>query len=385
MQMLLKMYTSSDGLYPMRVKAGKEHQTIDQPSLSIIGSAVPAHYYEAMSTKMLTNGFFARLLVVEAGPRGEGQEPIFRELPACIVERAQWWADVQPGTGNLEEFHPVPVVAEYTPESKEVIASFRRKTEQEYKKAEERQDAVGMTIWSRVGQKARRLGLIYACSVDPENLLITANAVRWSTRFVHHLTRRMLFKASTHVSENPFHAECLKVMEKLREAPEGKLAHSTLLKRMKMAAKTFRELMETMGERGDIVIRDEPTSGRPARYYQLGDESAVADAIALARRHGLRDIGCYVLIGFHDTPEWARYRLETLREWDIWPNPMRFQPLDALEKDSHVGPAWTERELRRMMRYYSRLRWLEHVPYEDYRPPTAEGQTVLFSLPNERT
>ncbi|MEF8788265.1 MAG: hypothetical protein V5A84_04275, partial [Planctomycetota bacterium] len=114
-------------------------------------------------------------------------------------------------------------------------------------------------------------------------------------------------------------------------------------------------------------------------FDQVADEAPVADAIPLARKHGLRDIGCYVLIGFHDTPECARYRLETLREWDIWPNPMRFQPLDSLEKDSHVGPAWTERELRRMMRYYSRLRWLEHIPYKDYRPPMAEGQTVLFS------
>lgn len=126
-----------------------------------------------------------------------------------------------------------------------------------------------MTIWSRTGQKARRLALIYACSVDPENLLITADAVRWSTRFVHHLTRRMLFMASTHVADNPFHAECLKVMEKLREAPAGKLDHSTLLKRMKMPAKDFRELMETMQERGDIGKTQVPTAGRTGTYYQL--------------------------------------------------------------------------------------------------------------------
>ena len=113
-------------------------------------------------------------------------------------------------------------------------------------------------------------------------------------------------------------------------------------------------------------------------FDQVGDESAVADAIALARRHGLREIGCYVLIGYHDTPECARYRLEKCREWGLRPNPMRFQPLDALEKDGYVAPGWTERELRRMTRYYSRLRWLEHIPYEDYCPPMQEGQTSLF-------
>ena len=40
-----------------------------------------------------------------------------------------------------------------------------------------------------------------------------------------------------------------------------------------------------------------------------------------------------------------------------------------------------------MMRYYSRLRWLEHIPFEDYQPEWNEGQTVLFepSPQSERT
>ncbi len=111
----------------------------------------------------------------------------------------------------------------------------------------------------------------------------------------------------------------------------------------------------------------------------LAAEGPVADAVAMARRHGLRDIGVYVLIGFHDTPECARYRLEMVRSWGIRPNPMRYQPLDALRKDEHVAPAWTARELRRMTRYYSRLRWLEHIPYRDYDPAMPEGQLPLWS------
>ena len=38
----------------------------------------------------------------------------------------------------------------------------------------------------------------------------------------------------------------------------------------------------------------------------------MADAIALARRHCMRDIGVYVPTGFNDTLECARYRLETV-------------------------------------------------------------------------
>ncbi|MGD2175616.1 MAG: hypothetical protein PVJ27_09450, partial [Candidatus Brocadiaceae bacterium] len=104
----------------------------------------------------------------------------------------------------------------------------------------------------------------------------------------------------------------------------------------------------------------------------------VADAVALARRHGLRDLGVYVLIGYGDTPDEARYRLEMVRSWGIRPNPMRYQPLDALARDSYVAPGWSARELKRMTRYYSRLRWLEHIPYEDYDPDMPEGQMPLW-------
>ncbi len=95
---------------------------------------------------------------------------------------------------------------------------------------------------------------------------------------------------------------------------------------------------------------------------------SVTDAIATARAAGLRHFGVYVLVGFTDTPDDALARLEYVRSLNIWPTPMRYQPLDATEKNAYVAPAWTDYELRRMTRYYSRLRWLEGIPYADYKP-----------------
>ena len=99
-------------------------------------------------------------------------------------------------------------------------------------------------------------------------------------------------------------------------------------------------------------------------------ESAVADAVRRCERAGfvLKDIRVYVLIGFDDTPDDARYRLELVRSWGALPFPQRYQPLDAIEKDRHVLPGWTDIELRRMQRYYSKLIHLGHIPYDDYNP-----------------
>jgi len=112
-------------------------------------------------------------------------------------------------------------------------------------------------------------------------------------------------------------------------------------------------------------------------------ERRVSDATNMAQDFGLKDIRCYVLVGYpsaDDTPEYARYRCETLKSWGInMPNVQRFQPVrvDAahgieerhlLSKDSYVAPAWTDYELHRFCRYWNRQAWLGGVPYDDYVP-----------------
>jgi hypothetical protein len=93
--------------------------------------------------------------------------------------------------------------------------------------------------------------------------------VQWASEFVMHQTRRMLFMAASHVADNPFHAECLKLMEKLRDAPGRELSHSVLLKRMKMDAKTFGMLIETLAQQGDIEVMTTARPGWHVRSYRL--------------------------------------------------------------------------------------------------------------------
>ncbi len=78
-------------------------------------------------------------------------------------------------------------------------------------------------------------------------------------------------------------------------------------------------------------------------------------------------IQVYVLIGFNDTPDDALFRLRTVWNMGILPNPMRFNPLDAMVRDSYVAPNWTEQELTRFMRYWARLRFTSAVPFEEFR------------------
>jgi hypothetical protein len=235
----------------------------------VYGTAIPTHYYGALSERMLTNGFFARMLIVESGPRCVGQEPGIIDPPAPVIEAARWWADFAPGSGNLEHFHPQPRIVEADDDARELLAQARLASEAEYGCAETRNDPVGTTVWGRVPEQIRKLALLYAVSANHESPRIDVAGVRWATDFILHQTRRMLFMAHSHVAENPFHAECLKLLRKLRETPDRQLAHSVLLKRMKVDAKTFQELITTLEQQGDVATVTQATAGRQQRAYRL--------------------------------------------------------------------------------------------------------------------
>jgi hypothetical protein len=267
---LLTMYSSANTIYPMRRKAGKESPgTIDQPSLVVFGTAIPNHYYAALSERMLTNGFFARMLILECGERGEGQEPKIAEVPETIMDVARWWADYKPGTVNLHSWHPEPTIVPHDDSAKKILIEARLHADREYTKSERKNDSVGTTVWGRVNEQTRKLALLYAISADHESPVINKAAAEWAMTLVDHLTKRMLFMASSHVAETPFEADCLKVFAKLRKEKGSRMSHSTLLQRMRMDAQQFQRLITTLHERGDILIEKSPTAGRPATDYVL--------------------------------------------------------------------------------------------------------------------
>jgi len=276
MNVLLKMYTSSSTIHPMRVKAGGQSPgVIDQPSLCMLGTAVPKYYYEALNVRMLNNGFFARLIIVEAGKRGRGQTPVARPIPESILETARWWADFRPGTGNLQDWHPIPVCVEATPEAETALEECRAFADDRYAEAEEKDDPAGMAIWARAYEKARKLALIYAVSADRLQMRIDERAVRWAWRFVDYQTRRMLFMAGQHVAEGEFDAKCKRMLEVLtswrQRRGDAWMPHWELSRRLKWSDKDIEEVRNAL--RGQRRIEHDVGStaggGPVAQRYRL--------------------------------------------------------------------------------------------------------------------
>lgn len=77
-------------------------------------------------------------------------------------------------------------------------------------------------------------------------------------------------------------------------------------------------------------------------------------------------IRVYVLIGYKDTPDDALFRLRTVRAVGAMPNPMRYNPLDAMALNSYVGENWSAKELIRYMRYWARLQFTSAIPFAEW-------------------
>ncbi|MCG3178628.1 MAG: hypothetical protein BIFFINMI_00956 [Phycisphaerae bacterium] len=270
---LLTLYTSADVQYPLRVKAGqKDAGHIDQPHLTLFGTATPQFFYESLSQRMLTNGFFARLIIVDVGKRGAGQKagPV-SNLPEPIIETARWWGDFQPGSrrGNLIDIHPEPIRVLPTPEAEEAIEALRVRTEAEYDQAHARNDEPSRVAWSRTCENAKKLALLYACSENHAEPVIGLPAVQWATEFAMHQTRRQLYLATTYVAENPFHAECLKLIRRLRDAPGQQMQRQHLLRAMRCKSFDFDQIASTLVQQGEIVRVDIPSKTKTAEGYRI--------------------------------------------------------------------------------------------------------------------
>ena len=272
---LLKLYTSAGGSYPMRVRANQEPTSIVNPNLVLFGTAIPRHFYAALNERLLTNGFFARLLILETGRRGQGQEIESRPVPEAILEVARYWAQLlaenQDEDGN--EVPLVPILVPHTQQALELVTSYRIQADEEYTQAENAGDEAGMALWARANEKARRLALIYACSENHRSPRITEAAVNWANSFVSHLTRRMLFQTRYHAQEGKFAEQCQALVATLRKWRQAKgdawMPFWKITRKHAWPDREHDQVRTSLIDQRLIDYQELPTGGRPTRQYRL--------------------------------------------------------------------------------------------------------------------
>lgn len=277
MNMMLSLYSASNGQMHMRRKAGQaESLYVDQPSLTLYGTAVPKFYYEALSERMLTNGLFSRMLVIDCGNRGKGQKPDVKPVPQSIIEVAKFWVDFTTTSGDLAtsgahqaEVRPRPVTVYPTPDADAALDAFRVYADEKYDEASRRGDTVAETVWGRVWETARKLSLLYACSENHLEPQITLQGVEWAIALINHEAHHRLYSADRMAADTPFQKDCRKIADWLAKGPDQTRSRSFLLRKTRFPKKHLEELLGTMVARGEVAVERIETGGRPAETVRL--------------------------------------------------------------------------------------------------------------------
>lgn len=115
-------------------------------------------------------------------------------------------------------------------------------------------------------------------------------------------------------------------------------------------------------------IAELPKATMKLAWDNIKDENRFLRTHSILIKAGIKAkaIHVYVLLGFKDTPEETLYRLKKVMSLGSWPMPMRYQPLNSKHKNEYVSPNWTATELQRYMRYWARLMYFRHIPFEEW-------------------
>ncbi len=271
MATLLSAYSSANSVVPIRKLAKQDvSRSIDQPNLVLYGSAIPQHFFAALSDRMLTNGLLGRSIVLEASRRGRGRRAGRLDPPETVLATARWWAKQAVHSGEAIAPRIVPL----TPQAESLADHHRQHHEDQYDRAIHDGNAAAATVWARVAEHTSKLALLYAVSEDHEMPAIDVDAVEWANGIVLHLTRRMLVAFELHTSSSPFDAAATKCLRHIIEAPGQQIDRSLLLRKTRFEKSHLDQIIETLKERGDIVEETRNTGGRSATVYRyVGNEA----------------------------------------------------------------------------------------------------------------
>lgn len=272
---LLQLYSQSDGVYRGKAYADADRVIeIDQPCLSLYGTTIPGGLWDNLTTRTLTNGLAARLLIFsgEDAPRRKRARRV--KPPAPLVDMVRAWDAYRPG-GDLWDVHPEPVMIEPDAGAVDLVDDLAARVDERMAGADEWRRA----LWARVEQSACRLSLIYAASRGgPGGVVLDAEAARWGVELAEYLARWLVYHASHWVARSLYEARQLRALRIIREAGGEMQANQLTLATRDLTKRERDEVIEGLKATGRLVESNILTSGpgRPRRIYKLPERAAIA-------------------------------------------------------------------------------------------------------------
>ena len=264
---LLELWGKTSGVWKQKSYAdSKNNKEIYHPCCSFLGLTVPSTFWDGLEEGHLSDGFAARMMVIDSGPRLKFEETTEKEPPKSILEKAAYWINLRPG-GNLGGVNPEAILVPETPAATAIFRKLVNKAE------DAGSDETENSIWGRAIQKARRLALIYACSRDQEAPVIDDQAAQWGVDFSTWCTDRFIAIAKDEVaSDDPAQQKWQRIRKVINAYTKRNqlCSRSALLRTIKWHAKDLDKILDTMVQAHVIEAKQVPAAnGKFATYYSV--------------------------------------------------------------------------------------------------------------------
>jgi len=263
-----KSYANHDGKNPTKA--------IDQPCLSIYGTSVPLHFYEALSGSEAIDGFLSRWLIFESKDytmEEEAPEKVFSEIPQYMIDICKYWKEqpfyAEKGGGNIADgTRVVPRVVYATSAANAYLKSFATEMRKKAMQAELEGKSSG-AIWSRAGEHARRLAL-----VAHEGDQIELKVAEWAVNLAKFCCNYMAMAIEDYVSSTELESITKRILRSIRDKSRSMSDPWTTRADLSRSfqgvqARVRNEILGSLIERGEIVEeKTVKTGGRPSLRYK---------------------------------------------------------------------------------------------------------------------
>lgn len=297
---LLQFYSSSASTFSTRLLANgnndnNAHQTIDQPSLSILGCSTPEAFYGSLDQSMLSKGLLNRMLIFNGPPTKRnkgirpyiGEQSVSHEFPREITEQITALLSInpQPDGDLIIATQHKPRFVPHSMSGWARAEEYRLQFADIMDKANEENNSVVRESYVRAVENMNKIALISTCSrgasdgvftIEPQDLDVAKNLIDYQLSFfVRHVVERIGrgdFSDAWRKIDSVFVKNCAQMM-----------TARDMIRALHISKDKFMRHIETAVEMGYLEVRNEKAAnGRSVTYIcrlAKGDEPAEGEVV----------------------------------------------------------------------------------------------------------
>lgn len=276
---LMKLYSSTQSGYHRAAACEQNTINIKWHHFSFLGFSTPVRFWEAITAESSKDGFLARCDIFDSRTNGINRDgTVDTAIPYQLINTTNSYANMAVPTpttlGNLINI-PTPRIVPKTAEAAAWFKPFAKKYRSLRIKYQATDEAKA-SIYNRVAERAHKLALIHALSMQgPNAASVGIESVQWACALVEALTENTIIQMTEHLAENDFHRLELKTLAVIRnfaaESKDNSCPAWQISRNIKgIPPKLQQDALQKLENAGEIIKKlGRMYKGKPSYSYSL--------------------------------------------------------------------------------------------------------------------